>query len=28
MLLNLMREENVPAPSVDVGYELMVRGST
>jgi LacI family gluconate utilization system Gnt-I transcriptional repressor len=28
MLLNLMREEDVPTPSVDVGYELMVRGST
>jgi LacI family gluconate utilization system Gnt-I transcriptional repressor len=28
MLLALMREEDVPTPSVDVGYELMVRGST
>ena len=28
MLLSLMRKEDVPTPSVDVGYELMVRGST
>ena len=28
MLLALMREDDVPTPSVDVGYELMVRGST
>ena len=28
MLLALMREEDVATPSVDVGYELMVRGST
>jgi len=28
MLLALMREEDVPTPSVDVGYELMIRGST
>jgi LacI family gluconate utilization system Gnt-I transcriptional repressor len=28
MLLALMRDEEVAAPSVDVGYELMVRGST
>jgi len=28
MLLALMREEDVPMPSVDVGYELMIRGST
>lgn len=28
MLLGLMRKEVVPTPSVDVGYELMVRGST
>jgi LacI family gluconate utilization system Gnt-I transcriptional repressor len=28
MLLSLMRDEDVAAPSVDVGYELMVRGST
>jgi LacI family gluconate utilization system Gnt-I transcriptional repressor len=28
MLLSLMREEDVATPSVDVGYELMVRGST
>jgi LacI family transcriptional regulator, gluconate utilization system Gnt-I transcriptional repressor len=28
MLLALMRDEDVAAPSVDVGYELMVRGST
>jgi LacI family gluconate utilization system Gnt-I transcriptional repressor len=28
MLLSLMREEAVPTTSVDVGYELMVRGST
>ncbi len=28
MLLRLMRDEEVPMPSVDVGYELIVRGST
>ena len=28
MLLALMREEDVPTSNVDVGYELMVRGST
>ena len=28
MLLALMRQEDVPSHSVDVGYELMVRGST
>jgi LacI family gluconate utilization system Gnt-I transcriptional repressor len=28
MLLALMRQEEVLTPSVDVGYELMVRGST
>lgn len=28
MLLALMRQEEVHTPSVDVGYELMVRGST
>ena len=28
MLLALMRQEEVVSPSVDVGYELMVRGST
>ena len=28
MLLALMREEDGPTPSVDVGYELMIRGST
>lgn len=28
MLLKLMRDEDVAAPSVDVGYELIVRGST
>jgi len=28
MLLSLMRQEEVPKPSVDVGYELMVRGSS
>jgi len=28
MLLALMRDEEVATPSVDVGYELMVRGST
>ncbi len=28
MLLKLMRNEEVVTPSVDVGYELMVRGST
>jgi LacI family gluconate utilization system Gnt-I transcriptional repressor len=28
MLLALMRNEDVAAPSVNVGYELMVRGST
>ena len=28
MLLALMRDEDVPSPSMDVGYELMVRGST
>jgi len=28
MLLALMRDEDVATPSVDVGYELMVRGST
>jgi LacI family gluconate utilization system Gnt-I transcriptional repressor len=28
MLLRLMREEDLPISSVDVGYELMVRGST
>lgn len=28
MLLSLMREDDVPMSSVDVGYELMVRGST
>jgi len=28
MLLALMRDEDVPSPSVDVGYALMVRGST
>ena len=28
MLLSLMRDEAVASPSVDVGYQLMVRGST
>jgi LacI family transcriptional regulator, gluconate utilization system Gnt-I transcriptional repressor len=28
MLLRLMRQELVATSSVDVGYELMVRGST
>jgi LacI family gluconate utilization system Gnt-I transcriptional repressor len=28
MLLALMRQEDVLTPNVDVGYELMVRGST
>ena len=28
MLLALMRGEPVPAPSIDLGYELVVRGST
>jgi LacI family gluconate utilization system Gnt-I transcriptional repressor len=28
MLLALMRDEEVATSSVDVGYELMVRGST